>query len=153
MLRFKYGARPDISILGFDTIGVPSVEEMTKVYGSPSEWQRAATRQWVSKLLYEVREPVVILEGQVNLDFIYEAFAYYQFKNFKVVLIDCSEEEMIRRLEHDRGQPELANEKMRKWRIFLRKQADERKAPVIDTGILSREAVMRELEKIVAKEI
>lgn len=152
-LKSIYANRPDIAIFGFDSIGVPCVEEMSKAYGSPSEWQRAATKQWIAKILYEVSEPVVILEGQVNLDFIYEAFEHYNFVQFKVILIDCSVEEMIRRLIHDRVQPELANENMRTWRIFLRKQSEERRVPVIDTGSMSIEAAVQELQKIVENEI
>ena len=152
-LKSYYSNRPDLAIFGFDSIGVPSVEEMSKAYGSPSEWQRAMTKQWVAKILYEVSKPVVILEGQVNLDFIYEAFEYYNFAQFKVILIDCSVEEMIRRLIHDRVQPELANENMRTWRLFLRKQAEGRRVPVIDTGSMSIEAAAQELQKIVENEL
>jgi hypothetical protein len=96
---------------------------------------------------------VVILEGQVNLDFIYEAFGHYNFAHFKVILIDCSVEEMIRRLIYDRVQPELANENMRNWRLYLRKQAEERDVPVINTGSMTIEAAVHELVKIVKNEI
>jgi broad-specificity NMP kinase len=148
-LRVRYSGRADITIRGFDTIGVPFGEEMIKVHGSPSEWQRAATKQWVTKVLQEVREPIVILERQVNLDFIYDAFEQYGFKNFIVVLLVCSEDEMKRRLEHERRQPELANENMQKWSVYLRKQAESRQVPVIYTGTMSLEAVTLELEKII----
>ena len=147
-LKSKYGDRKDIAILGFDTIGVPSNEEMIEAYGSPSEWQRAATKQWVAKIINEVEEPIVILEGQVNFDFIYEAFDHHKFKNFKAILIDCDEGEMVRRLEQDRDQPELANEDMKNWRVHLRKQAEERHAPVINTAGLSGEEVLQKLEEV-----
>lgn len=151
-LKSKYGDRKDIAILGFDTIGVPSNEEMVAKYGSSAEWQRAATKQWVAKIINEVEEPIVILEGQVNFDFIHEAFDHHNFKDFKAILIDCDEEEMMRRLEEDRGQPELANQDMKNWRAHLRKQAEEHHAPIINTAGLSGEEVMQKLEAVL-KEI
>jgi len=144
----KYGDREDIAILGFDSIGVPPTEEMIEKFGSAPEWQRAMTKQWVNRILHEYNEPVVILEGQVNFDFIHEAFDHHDFKNWKAVLIDCDEEEMIRRLKEDRGQPELANDEMKNWREYLRNQAEDRNAPVINTAGLTGEEVLQKLEDI-----
>jgi hypothetical protein len=70
-----------------------------------------------------------------------------------VILIDCNVEEMIRRLIHDRVQPELANENMRTWRLFLRNQAEERCVSVIDTGSMSLVTAVKELQKIIKNEI
>jgi thymidylate kinase len=137
-----------IAIFGFDSIGVPSLEEMKQVYGSPQQWQKEATKRWVAKILYEVPEPVVVLEGQVNIDFIYGAFADHNFSAFNVILIDCSEAEMIRRLRSDRGQPDLANESMKTWSAYLRKQAEERRLPVIETSRLSIGDGVKELREI-----
>ena len=62
-------------LLHFDSIGVPTEEEMIKEYGSPSEWQRAMTNLWVDKIIHEnSSKELVILEGQVNLEFIKSAF-------------------------------------------------------------------------------
>ena len=152
-LKSKYGERNDIAISGFDTIGVPSTEEMIKVHGSPSAWQRAATKQWVTKILDDIEEPTVILEGQVSFDFIHEAFDHHKFKNFKAILIDCDEAEMMRRLEKERGQPELANDDMKNWRAHLRKQAETHKAPVINTAGMSGEEVMQKLEEILGDKL
>ena len=58
-LKLKYGNKENIAILGFDTIGVPSVEEMTKRYGSPSEWQRVTIKEWVAKI-EEILHPGLI---------------------------------------------------------------------------------------------
>ena len=149
-LKSKYGKQDNIIILGFDTIDVLSTEEMTKVYGSPAEWQRATTKQWVAKILNEIEASIVILEGQVSFDFIHEAFDYHKFKNFKIILIDCDEEEMLRRLTQERKQPELASDEMKNWRANLRQQAKNYNAPVINTTGLTAEEVMQELEKIIS---
>jgi guanylate kinase len=147
-LKSKYGERKDVTILGFDSIGIPSVEEMTEKFGSPTEFQRIATKQWVDKILRDIEEPIIILEGQMNFDYIHEAFDHHKFKNWKAILIDCDEKEMMRRLKQERGQPELANEEMKNWRKHLRKQAEERNAPVINTAGLTEEEVLQKLEEI-----
>lgn len=147
MLEKKYTARDDIAFLKFDSIGVPSVEEQMRNYSSPSEWQRAATKIWVSKILHEVEKPTVVFEGQVNFDFIYAAFRDESFSDFVTILIDCDEEEMERRLTEERNQVELVNENMRNWRK-LRQQAENLGAPIINTTRKSKESVVEEFVKI-----
>ncbi len=151
-LKLKYGKRDNIAILGFDTINVPSTEKMIKAYGSPSEWQRIATKKWVAKIINDIKEPIVILEGQVSFEFIHEAFDY-KFQSFKVILIDCKEKEMIKRLEKDRFQPELANKDMKSWRVHLRQQAENYQAPIIDTIEISAQQAMQKLEELLKDEL
>lgn len=134
--------------LHFDSIGVPSVEDMNKEYGSPSRWQEAMTHQWIDKLINEYDNEKIFLEGQVNLQFIYDAFKKYQFKNFIIVLIDCDEEQMAYRLTHKRGQPELLTTDMKNWLKFLRKQAKEFGVPIINTTHLTNETVLNTFQKV-----
>lgn len=151
-LKSKYKDRPDVAIFGFDSIGVPSVEDMIKMYGSPTEWQRATTKKWVTKLIHEIDRPLIILEGQVNLDFIYEAFRDHQFDNFKIILVDCSDEEMLRRLRFERNQPALANDNMVNWRGYLRKQAENNGVPIINTDKMAIEDGVKKLEEYLWKD-
>jgi GTPase SAR1 family protein len=153
LVKSKYLHRPDVAIFGFDSIGVPSVDQMIKLYGSAPEWQRATTKKWVTKILQEIDAPFVILEGQVNLDFIYEAFQDHHFKNFDIILIDCAEEEMLRRLRDDRKQPHLANDNMRNWRAYLRKQAENHNVCIINTDELSIGASIKILEEVIRKSL
>ena len=110
-------------------------------------------KKWITKLLYEIDQPFIILEGQVNLDFIREAFNDHHFQNFRIVLIDCNEEEMLRRLRSDRNQPELANADMRNWRAYLRKQAENYNVPIIDTDELSIDTSIKILEEVLWKRL
>ena len=151
LLEQKYKAREDIAFLRFDSIGVPSVEEQIRNYSSPSEWQRATTKIWISKILHEVEKPIVIFEGQVNFDFIYEAFRAEKFSDFSAILIDCDEEEMERRLKDERNQAELANQNMRNWRKYLRQQAENLGVPIINTTRKNKESVFEEFVKIFEK--
>jgi 2-phosphoglycerate kinase len=148
LLEIRYRDRKDIVVLKFDTIGVPSVEDQINQFGSAVKWQQAATQRWVSKMVREVVKPVIIIEGQVNFDFINEAFTAEKFTNFAALLIDCDEAEMERRLREERNQPELANPAMRNWRRFLREQAEQRGAPIINTSDKTKEEIVDEFEVI-----
>ncbi len=148
LLQRKYKDRDDTVILKFDTIGVPSVEDQIRQFGSPSEWQRATTQRWVSRMVREVEKQIIIIEGQVSLDFIYEAFEGEKFTNFASILIDCDEDEMERRLKEERNQPELVNRAMRNWRRLLRKQAEQRGIPIVHNSDKSKENAAEEVEGI-----
>jgi guanylate kinase len=147
-LQNKY-RNTDWAFLHFDSIGVPSVEEMEKEFGSPVRWQEARTYEWIDKIINEYDNQKIFLEGQVNLRFIYGAFRKHHFENFKIVLLDCSENEMAHRLIEKRKQPELVNDQMRNWLLFLKNQANELEIPVIDTSNLSEENVLSAYEKAV----
>ena len=55
----------------FDSIGVPSPEEMIKQAGSGEKWQELTTYRWIEKITVEYQgKKIVAMEGQVNLDFI-----------------------------------------------------------------------------------
>jgi broad-specificity NMP kinase len=79
------------------------------------------TEKWAEKVSQNHREcQKIILEGQVNLNFICSAFQ----ERATIVLLDCSEEEISRRLK-ERNQLELASPEMENWRKYLRRQAEE----------------------------
>lgn len=145
----RYAERDDISIHGFDSIGVPSIEEMEELHGSGTEWRRHTTNEWIRRLIHDVEEPIVFLEGQVNLDFIIDAFTHHAFENFRIVFIDCDEDEMMRRLIEERNQPELATEDMKNWRQHLRSQADEFEVHVINTATINEEDLIHVFETFV----
>jgi thymidylate kinase len=146
-LQAKHKGRDDLRFLNFDSIGVPSLETMNQDYGSPEEWQRQTTKQWVKRLMNEFEEPLIILEGQVNLDFIEEAFADQNFENWRTVLIDCEESEMLNRIT-ERGQPELATDDMCHWRQYLRDQAESKGVLVVNTAGKIITDTVQDLEEV-----
>ena len=129
----------DFQFLKFNGIGVPSFEEMIEKHGSPAKWQEIKTYEWIEKLVNNLGERKIIFEGQMNLDFIINGFKRHHFDDYKIVLIDCSEEVMINRLIEERKQPELANEDMCNWLRFLRNQAKKYSVAIIDTTNLDKE--------------
>ena len=120
-------------IYNFDSIGVPQSDEMTRLYGSPTEWQKVKTEEWIKKLTSHVLKKTIIFEGQMNPNFVREAFKELNFKNYEIILIDCEEKELIRRLVEERNQPELANEDMLNWLKYLRQESKKYNYKNIDT--------------------
>ncbi len=118
----------------FDSIGVPSAEEMAKI----ENWQKQATYQWVEKLIDRHEEgKVLIMEGSTSMEYIKEAFSDNEFAEYKMVLITCKEEDMVSRLIHERNQPDLVTDDMKNWRRYLYNQGIENDAVIIDTSTSS----------------
>lgn len=149
---FKKDLSSSIECLHFDNIGVPSEADMIKEYGSGSEWQKAMTYHWVKKIMtaYKNKE-LVILEGQVNLDFITDAFAGFNFNKFKIILVHCDHKTRHQRLHQDRNQPELVNDQMDNWAEFLKKQAINKNAIILDTSLMNTEEMVSQFKAYLAK--
>ena len=90
-----------------------------------------------------------MLEGQVNLEFIRDAFIAHGFTDYKIILIDCNEDEMGMRLKTKRLQPELFTSDMKSWRQFLRRQPSELGVSVIDTSSVTELEAERQLEFLI----
>ncbi|MDH3317691.1 MAG: hypothetical protein OER43_18245 [Gammaproteobacteria bacterium] len=120
----------------FDSIGVPPLEDMIRLYGSGEQWQAGATDDWVRKILREPA-PIVILEGQTRPSFIRGAAEAHGLTHYRIVLLDCHAEVRRERLTRGRDQPELASLDMNSWAAYLRGQADALRLPIIDTSHLS----------------
>ena len=122
----------------FDTIGVPSFEEMISKFGSCEKWQENATYQWVERFTKDSSIPqVVIFEGQYNLDFAIEACKKFGVENYRIVVVTVPDEVMTERLTQIRNQPELVNENMFNWSRFLRMQGEAKGALILDTSAIS----------------
>lgn len=138
--------------LHFDSIGVPSEDEMIKTYGSGSEWQKAMTYYWVQRIIQDYSNKTnVILEGQVNLDFIASAFAGFNFHSYQIILFHCDDLVRHQRLHQGRNQSELINETMDNWAAFLKKQAIDRKAVILDTTSMSIDEMLERFKNYVIK--
>ena len=125
----------------FDTIGVPSIEEMDREFGGGEAWQADATRRWIKRLVTESDcGTVSVLDGQTRPSIVRAALAGSASTHLRIVLLDCSPAVRRRRLAQ-RGQPELANLQMDNWAAYLRGQADALGLRVIDTDALAVEVV------------
>ena len=135
---------PHLQILYFDSIGVPSIEEMEKNYGGPEEWQKAKTREWVQTIKRDfLPNSNVLFDGQTRPSFIEKACHENEIKEFEIILLDCSDDERKRRLIA-RGQESLADENMMNWSRFLRSECQVRECLIIDnTKMNSKETVLQ----------
>lgn len=127
----------------FDSIGVPSPEEMKRDYGNGENWQALKTEQWLNFLATDPDSAeVYVLDGQTRPSFVNAAAERTRIDVLRVVLLDCAPPVRNRRLIELRGQAELANSQMDCWAAYLRGQADALDLPVIDTTTLTLEAVV-----------
>ncbi|MFT4311867.1 MAG: hypothetical protein ACMXYF_01425 [Candidatus Woesearchaeota archaeon] len=150
-LKNKFDSK-DWEFLHFDSVGIPSTEDMIKKSGSIENWQKETTFLWIEKMLTEYKDrKIIIFEGQVNLEFIKLGFSESNFSNYKIILIDCNEDVMAKRLSENRKQPELVNENMKNWLCFLRRQAKKVNAAVIETSNKSKSEVLLSFENILKK--
>jgi ABC-type nitrate/sulfonate/bicarbonate transport system substrate-binding protein len=125
---------PGVGCYEFDSVGVPTLDEMAARHGGPERWQRDTTTAWMRRLAANadgVR--AAVLDGQVRLTFLRDAFAAAGVTSGHIVLVDCAPEVRRARLGGARGQPELATPEMDAWAAYLRGQADALGVPVLDT--------------------
>lgn len=149
-LKDKYASNPAWKFLKFDSIGVPSNDEMVRDFGSGENWQKTKTYEWIEKMVagYADKE-LVVMDGQSNLDFIRQGFEKQNFTNYKIILVDCDQEHMLKRLIDERQQAWLASEDMKNWLKFLRKQAIAIGASIINTSLLDKAQTVTAFENIV----
>jgi len=145
--RIAAKAAPIINCLYFDSIGIPSPEQMIAEFGSGENWQRAKTFDWMIRIQEEFlsKGKLVLFDGQMRISFIFEACAAAKITNYKTILVDCDDASRESRLRINRRQPELAAATMMNWARFLRNEADARSILKLDTTRSSIEECVSEL--------
>ncbi|AXC09711.1 hypothetical protein ACPOL_0328 [Acidisarcina polymorpha] len=132
---------PEITVLRFDSIGIPSPEVMA-TYGDGHQpggaWQRAMTLEWFDKIadVLALGQPV-LFEGQMRIAFVREALQTSGITDARVICVECDDTTRSARLTDDRLQPELASEAMMGWSRYLHQEAVEEGYEVFDTRGLS----------------
>ncbi len=112
------------AFLHFDSIGVPSSEEMIATHGSTKEWQRATTYEWIKRIAENyTNKSIVFFEGQTEFTFVKEAFKKNNIQNYTMLLVHAPAEERHRRLVTARNQPHLVNDEMDNWANYLLNQS------------------------------
>jgi RNase adaptor protein for sRNA GlmZ degradation len=124
-----------VSFHYFDSIGVPSGDEMQRDFGSPANWQVAMTDRWIERLARD-GTGLHVLDGQVRPTAVREAFARHNVDGH-LLLLDSVHEVRESRLRDHRRQPELITRDMACWASYLRGQADALGVPVIDTSTIT----------------
>jgi hypothetical protein len=113
---------PGVRCYHFDSIGVPSREEIDRDFGGGEQWQALSTQKWLERLATDPDGvEVYVLDGQTRPSFVSKA-AEQVGVNVVQVLLDCAPEVRNGRLIEMRGQPELANSRMDCWAAYEGKQ-------------------------------
>lgn len=124
---------PDVQVASFDLIGVPSEDEMVRDHGSPDEWRRWATGEWMRRLAPAVeRGESVILEGTMQVAHVEDAARSVGVR-VTVVIVDCEDDVRAARLAED-GRSDLEHD-ANALAERLRDDAAERGTRVIDTSM------------------
>lgn len=143
---------PGVGCYYFDTIGIPSNEEIVSRFGDGLVFQDWALDRWFGRLTRnEDRVKLAILDAQVRPSTVHEALRRYGIERGKVVLVDCAYAERNARLRNQRGQPELATAVMDCWAAYLRGQADALGISIIDTTKASVDEAMALLREMAAR--
>ncbi len=135
---------PGVRCHYFDSVGVPSTDEMVRDFGSTEEWQAAATRKWVERLASETTGELAVLDGQMRPSFLMAALKATPLASYRILLLDCEPEVRLQRLT-SRGQPDLVSHQMDMWAAYLRGQVDALDLPVLDTSTLALSDVVEHL--------
>jgi energy-coupling factor transporter ATP-binding protein EcfA2 len=130
---------PNLQVLFFDSVGVPSRQEMIKQYGTGHQpggaWLRVTTIQWMKRIRSILDAGVsVVFEGQMRIAFIQEGLIAAGIGQSHLILLDCADGDRVRRLTADRGQPELASAEMLNWARYLRNESLQYGIQILDTS-------------------
>jgi len=121
----------------FDSIGVPTQEEMRRDHGGGEQWQAWATDRWLRELdQLDATVRVAVLDGQTRPSFVASSASGVD-RAVHTVLLDCERTVREARLRDVRNQPDLATEEMHAWAAYLRGQADALALQVVDTSGIS----------------
>jgi dephospho-CoA kinase len=142
---------PDIKYCYFDSIGVPSPEEMIKEFGSGENWQKAKTQEWVQKIQDTMLSKAdVVFDGQMRPIFIEEACKACNLASYEVILFDCNDDERKKRLI-GRGHADLANEQMMNWARHLRDESSNLGYEILDNSSMTLDESVQALREIIGK--
>src|SRR4030095_12003412 len=83
-------ALPGVRCYHFDSVGVPSPEEMKRDFGGGEQWQALMTQQWLDRLAADPDgAEVYVLDGQTRLTFVTRAAERSGIDGVRIVLLDC----------------------------------------------------------------
>jgi len=123
-----------LPVLCFDSLGVPTAEEMRVVWESPRAWQKAMTWFWVraAKTVHRTR-PLVVLEGSFDPQYALAACSANGIARLQLAVLDADVAVLEKRLAA-RGQRELANADLGPWATYLRDSTKTLGGAIVDAS-------------------
>jgi len=141
------------SVTFFDRIGIPSLEEMRKGWGSPEKWQEEMTHQRIECLALCEDKKIIILEGQFNPQFAIDACQKLKLHNYLLINVYANKEVRNYRLVKLRAQPHLANATMDNWAEVLKDKTYEAGGYVVDTSNSDVGASLKNITHLIQEHI
>ncbi|HAU4213858.1 TPA: GNAT family N-acetyltransferase [Legionella pneumophila] len=135
----------------FDSIGVPSFDDMIQQYGSTEKWQEVTTRRWIERLSQIVDKKLIFLEGQFNPEFALVPLREQSIENYLLICLHTEQTIREHRLSVLRNQPELADVHMNNWALFLKKKTVEIGGIILDSSQDNINTLAMELMELVRK--
>ena len=116
-----------------DDFGVPSPEEMVRIYGGGNGFQRHILNHWINYAKINLSDAsALIVEGSLKPSIIIEGCKEQGISVYKMLLFDCDDTTRTERLNH-REQPDIATPDMMDYAHVLRSEASENNITIIDT--------------------
>ncbi|HBD7427657.1 TPA: AAA family ATPase [Legionella pneumophila] len=137
----------------FDSIGVPTFDDMIKEYGSTEKWQEITTRRWIERLTLIHDKKLIFLEGQFNPEFALAPLKEQGIENYLLICLHTEQATREHRLSVLRNQPELANIHMNNWALFLKKKTSEMGGIILDSSKGSINALAMKLIELIRKKL
>ena len=98
---------PQITVLRFDTIGVPSADVMATCgegHQPGGAWLRAKTLEWLRRIADVLASGrPVLFEGQMRIAFLQEALQAHGIKHARIICVECAERTVSVRSSHPSG--------------------------------------------------
>lgn len=142
-----------VHVVFFDTIRVPPLKEMVEKFGSRERWQEAMTHKWIEQLSTKVDKKVIILEGQYRPHFALEACKELGIGHYVLILAHADRKIRDYRLIKHRKQPELANDTMENWAMFLKASTKEFGGIVMDTSDADSPSYLNKIMNVIKEKL
>ncbi|MDC0348809.1 AAA family ATPase [Alphaproteobacteria bacterium] len=122
-----------ISLHHFDDIGVPTVKEMIKEYGTVERWQEEITHRWIERLSKIRNKKLVFLEGSFNPEFAVSHLKKLKIRNYSLICLYTKKSIRDKRLIIHRNQPDLATQEMENFSNLLKEKTLNLKGTVLSS--------------------
>ena len=123
-----------LPVFCFDSLGVPSDEEMRLGWEGGRGWQKAMTWFWVraAKQVHRTR-PLVMIEGSFDPQYAVAACAANGLPRLQLAVLDAEPAVLKARLA-SRGQAALATDAMMSWASYLREATRDLGGAIVDAS-------------------
>jgi RNase adaptor protein for sRNA GlmZ degradation len=135
--KLEQSYKDDIAYIHTDDFGVPSPEEMVRLYGGGNGYQRHIFKHWINYCkLHLLDSSAIVIEGSFKPSIIIEGSKEEDILDYKVLLFDCDNSTRTERLTR-RGHPDIATPDMMRYAQILRTEAVDNNIPIVDTTYLT----------------